>query len=132
MKLITTDNFSGHDFNIKLITTNNYSGHDIVVIKSLNEPLNDKCPWRYKTDISDHGSLHRNTEKQFWSRLFFIFCVYIGLGLWCLTPISTIFQLYCGVSFIGGRNRSIRRKPPIYDYLHQYFYLCICSKISKF
>ena len=44
MKLITTDNFSGHDFNIKLITTNNFSGHDIVVIKSLNEPLDDKCP----------------------------------------------------------------------------------------
>jgi len=27
-------------------------------------------------------------------------------------PLSTIFQLYHGVSFIGGGNRNTRRKPP--------------------
>jgi hypothetical protein len=26
----------------------------------------------------------------------------LGLGFWCLTPLSTIFQLYLAVSFIGG------------------------------
>jgi uncharacterized surface protein with fasciclin (FAS1) repeats len=35
-----------------------------------------------------------------------------GLGLWCLMPLRAIFQIYRGVQFIGGGNRSTRRKPP--------------------
>jgi len=34
------------------------------------------------------------------------------LVLWCLTMLSTIFQLYRGASFIGGGNRRTRSKPP--------------------
>jgi len=36
----------------------------------------------------------------------------IGLGLWCLMPLLTIFGYVVVVSFIGGGNRSILRKPP--------------------
>ena len=32
-----------------------------------------------------------------------------GLGLWCLTPLSTLFV---AVSFIGGGNQSTQREPP--------------------
>ena len=44
----------------------------------------------------------------------FIYFILVWLGLWCLMPHSTIFQVHLyivAVSFIGGGNHSIRRKP---------------------
>ena len=37
------------------------------------------------------------------------FCLFVW---WCLTLLSTIFQLYRGGYFIGGSNPSTQRKPP--------------------
>jgi len=44
-------------------------------------------------------------------------CQYI-VGLWCLMPLSTIFQLYRGGQFIGGENQSTQRKPQVTDKLY--------------
>jgi hypothetical protein len=51
--------------------------------------------------------------------------VNVGLGFWCLTPLSTIFHGYfVAVSVIGGGNRGTRRKTTdlqqVTDKLHQH------------
>ena len=36
--------------------------------------------------------------------------ILLGMGLWCLTPLSTIFSYIVAVSVIGGGNRNTRGK----------------------
>lgn len=73
------------------------------------------CLRTLKFDISE---LQRNTVLQQWLQVFFsditpIFITlpvyfyatyrisFVGLGLWCFTALSTIFQLNRGISFVG-------------------------------
>ena len=49
--------------------------------------------------------LKKKTRDAAYNHIGLVWC-----GLWCLTPLSTIFSYIVAVSFIGGENRSTRGK----------------------
>ena len=67
------------------------------------------------------------TTKVIFGHSSHIYQYFSGLGLWCLTPLLEIFQLYNGGQFIGGGNWCTWRKPQICHKLLKNFitYCCI-------
>ena len=52
--------------------------------------------------------------------------------IWCLMPLSAIFQLYHGDSFSGGGSQSMRREPPTLDKQQVNFITCGCESSASF
>ena len=74
-------------------------------IRLKDSQCNRRCPGNKKQTCGGHGAISVYKGKKDWSFL---------LGWWCLTPLSAIFQSYCGSHFFfGGGNRSIRESNQI-------------------
>ena len=72
--------------------------------------FSDELFYYCRTDEANHCSHIRPCV------LFNIYIMPRILGLWCLTSLSTIFQYIVAVSFIGGENRSTRRRPQTWSH----------------
>ena len=70
-----------------------------------------KCSIRARKE--DNDTSNYLDSKEFFAGIKVSTCppvIYIGLGLWCLTPLLTIVQLYRGGHFIGRGNQTTQKK----------------------
>jgi hypothetical protein len=60
------------------------------------------------------------------------YTIYLGLCLWCLMPLSIIFQLYRGSNFYCGGNRNTREKTTdisqVTDKLYHIMLIITCNE----
>jgi hypothetical protein len=64
--------------------------------------INETCPW-------SPGGLGLLYDLH---KMFILAHIIKKIGLGCLTPLSTMIQLYSGFQFYWKRNPEYRRKPP--------------------
>jgi hypothetical protein len=58
-------------------------------------------------------------------------CQWLGLGLWCLTSLSTIFQVYSGGQFYWWRKAGYTEKTTDLSHLtDKLLYICTCVHLT--
>ena len=60
------------------------------------------------------------------------YTIYLGLCLWCLMPLSIIFQLYRGSNFYCGGNRNTREKTTdISQVTDKLYHIMLCIEYTS-